>query len=44
VDRQDATGNGQIPAVAEKAWQTLHAQLTANKQICKSKQMPDERK
>lgn len=30
VDRQDATGNGQIPAVAEKAWQTLHAQLTAN--------------
>ncbi len=30
MDRQDATGNGQIPAVAAKAWQTLHAQLTAN--------------
>ena len=27
MDRQDATGNGQIPAVAAKAWRHLHAQL-----------------
>ena len=32
MDRQDATGNGQIPAVAAKAWRILHAQLmTSNK-------------
>jgi hypothetical protein len=34
MDRQDATGNGQIPAVAAKAWCHLHAQLSQhNKQI-----------
>jgi len=30
LDRQDATGNGQIPAVAAKAWRTLHAQLSGS--------------
>ena len=34
LDRQDATGNGQIPAVAAKAWRTLHAQLmTSNDKL-----------
>lgn len=33
LDRQDAAGNGQIPAVAAKAWNTLHAQLTANEKL-----------
>lgn len=33
MDRQDASGNGQIPAVAAKAWRTLHAQLTANAEV-----------